>query len=324
MKKIIFLFSVLFFFSACDEDNDDDNGGENTGYPTDNLALPEEQKPLLLVNHDPSSGASFPMELQRILLEDEFGDDFNSVNLVALQASPFIGSLEAQELADELGILTNNGSLLNNTLVSATDDLFSAVTTRIETVKPLITVAHRVTKNDSAWLVDCKVKFWKDTADPERFRIESYWLANIPAYNYSELGLDLRGPQINDLVEQGDSLGQWIAPVTSPLDSTRTVISAGEEYEHKNILLTGAHPDEAFGVPIADFTPFGDRYFENDIVGTRSTPIRNYFLRPNQDTDPDNDIEILYTPVFLTVVWSVDPVTGDAEYLNSFMSTSTP
>ncbi|GEM_PF-1137476 len=319
MKRLLALaFSALFLVSCGDDKNGNDG---NTGFPTDGLPLPEEKKGLLLINYVPPSGASIATEIPRLILADEYKGDLNTVNLV-MPGNP-IGSPAAQQLADNDGLTSITDMSLNNEDFSITPDFMSVVEEKLATRRVIASVAHKVTKNDTAWLIDSKVKFWVDTMAADRFKIETYFLANVPAYNYSSLGLDLRGPEVTDLIQKGDSLTTWLAPLPN-LDSTSQVVKAGEEFVHQNIMLAAANPDSSFGIRISEYTPFGFQYFENDVVGTESTPIRNYFLRPNRDDDPDNDIEFIYTPSFLTVIWSVDPLTGSAEYLNSFVSQSTP
>lgn len=320
MKKLFFYtFAALFAVSCGDDGDDDDN--QNTGYPTDNLTLQDEKKVLILTNYAPFSASSIDNKKDEAIGNEAFGDDFNWVNLVAPPAP--LTSQASIDLLTAFNLSSANDVSLNGLDYTINDMFFDDMASRIENRKAVASVSHKVTKNDTAWLIDCKVKFWKDTSAANRFKIETYFLADIPAYNYKSLGIDLRMALVPNVVDQGDSISSWAVSVAN-LDSTSQVIRAGDEYVHTSVMLDKATPDSLFGNPIASYTPFGFQYYENDVVGTRSTPIRHFFLRPNEDDISTNDVEFIYTPVFLTVIWSEDPITGAVDYLNSYMSSSTP
>jgi hypothetical protein len=185
--------------------------------------------------------------------------------------------------------------------------------------RPVASVEHAVTRTDTAWLVDAKVKFWRDTLGAG-FRIATYFLANVDAANYSTLGLDLRMGEVQNFIAQGDSLSTWITDVPN-LDSTRNVTSNGEVYVHPFVLVDNFWPLSFLGRELGSFTPFGFQFNENDIIGTRSTPIRSYFLYPEEMEDPD-EMAYAFEPAFLTVIWFQNPATGNVSYINSFLSTS--
>jgi hypothetical protein len=320
MRKIFFYTFTALVMVSCGNDDDDD-GNQNTGYPTDNLSLKDEKKVLIFTNYAPFSASSIDNKKDEAIGNQAFGDDFNWVNLVAPPAP--LTSQASIDLLTAFNLSSANGLNLNGLDYSNNDMLIEDVASRFEKGRPVASVSHKVTKNDTAWLIDCKVKFWKDTLAANRFKIESYFLADIPAYNYKSLGVDLRMALVPNVIDQGDSISSWAVSVSN-LDSTAQVIRVGDEYVHTNIMFDKATPDSLFGNPISSYTPFGFQYFENDVVGTRSTPIRHFFLRPDRDDITTNDIEFIYTPVFLTVIWSEDPITGAVDYLNSFISRSTP
>ena len=319
MKKVFLIVLAAFAVTACGDD--DDNGNKNTGYPTDNLTLTEVKKVLYMANYAPFSGISVPNKLFETIAEDEFGNDLNQVNLVLPPNA--LTSQASIDLAGGFGLTSPTNLNVNGNPYTFSPTFLEDFADLLKRPLPIASVAHKVTKNDTAWLIDCKVKFWKDTIAAKRFKIETYFLADVPAYNYTSLSLDLRMAEIKDVIKQGDSISSWITDIPN-LDSSKQVISRGDEYIHTNVMFDKAHPDSLYGIPIATYTPFGLQFFENDVIGTRSTPIRHSFTRPNRDDDSNNDIEFIYTPVFLTVIWSEDPITGDVDYINSFMSRSTP
>jgi hypothetical protein len=319
MKKVfLFLFAALLGISCGDDDNDNN---DNTGYPTDNLTLRDEKKVLVLNNYAPFSGISISNRIFEIVADNEFGDDLHWINIVT-PPNP-LSSQPSVDLAAEFGLGTPNDLSLNGIPYSIGATFFEDIAMRLENGRAIASVAHKVTKNDTAWLIDSKVKFWKDTVAANRFKIETYFLADVPAYNYSSIGIDFRMANVTDVIDRADSISSWIISIPS-VDSSSQVIRPGDEFVHTNVMFDKATPDSLYGNPIATYTPFGLQFFENDVIGTRSTPIRHSFLRPNNDDITSNDIEFIYTPIFLTVIWSEDPLTGAVDYINSFMSRSTP
>jgi len=316
MKKYLAILTLVPLLWACEEDG---NGGNNgpSGYPTDNLD-PEEEKPaLLFFNYDPSSGASAGLEITRLILEDNFQNELNHLSFVLDPNSPLYSD-KSDSLAQLLGPSFAPSFFLNGTSVMPGLNLIVDIEDAVMR-RPVASVEHAVTRTDTAWLVDAKVKFWRDTLGAG-FRIATYFLANVDAANYSTLGLDLRMGEVQNFIAQGDSLSTWITDVPN-LDSTRNVTSNGEVYVHPFVLVDNFWPLSFLGRELGSFTPFGFQFNENDIIGTRSTPIRSYFLYPEEMEDPD-EMAYAFEPAFLTVIWFQNPATGNVSYINSFLSTS--
>lgn len=319
MKKTLALFSVLAFLTACEDEPTETTG---PSYPTNNLVLTAEANSLFTVPYAPSSPAIIGPEVLRLIAEDDLKGGLNHMALDSDPNSPLFSAI-ADTLVDSLGVGSIPSLLLNGEMALLSLDILADIKA-FNQRKPVASVAHKVTKNDSAWIVDSKVKFWKDTAG-SGFMIETYMMVNAPAVNYSAKGIDLQPPSVNGFILSGDSLTTWVTDIPN-IDSTGTVVKEGDPYIHYAVLQEKGSRDVAgvFGRPLAEYTPFGPNFNENDIIGTRTTPIQHYFLRPGNDDTPNDDIDYVFTPGFLTVIWYKDPMTMSYSYVNSYFSLSTP
>lgn len=307
MRKLA-LFAVLsLFIVSCDNDDDDNGSDSNTGYPTDDLALPNRVNSLLLTNYGPADQATLSYEVARLVNESSYGGQLNHLSLVVAQGNPLY-SITAD---------TIRANFLNLGVPAFVVD-FEGVTplglpdaVEAETNKnPLLYVAHEVTSNDTAWVVDSKVKFFKDTTSSGIF-IQTYLLGQIRAREYDNVNLN--AASVSNLTTIRDMETFWDATVPN-LDSSANAINENDPFFHRWVLLEGFQGD-TWGTQLGSYWPFGPEFFKNDVIGTRDTPIRHYFLKPEK-----GDYEFSFSPQFLTVVWILNPFTGNYEYVNSFQS----
>jgi hypothetical protein len=314
MKKT-FLFTLslglVFALGSCNNDDDNGNDDSNTGYPTDGLPLPEEKKALLITSYAPGSGYLFA--LPKLILEDLYGDQFNYLGIATAPGVlkyPIVDSIVFnQPLQPAPAFYLNDRDILPTEIA---DEVETAVGRR-----PVATVSHRIMENDTAWVIDNKIKFWRDTAGAGFF-VESYLLADIPAVNYQDLGVNFSLGNQPDFIRNEDSVSVWDEDKFN-LDSSRTVVKDGDPFIHPSVLITNSNPERAWGFRISEYTPFGFSFSVNDIVGTRFTPIRHYIKKEALEED-SLDVNYPFDPVFLSVIWYFNEDTGKFEYINSFQS----
>src|SRR5690606_17027176 len=122
--------------------------------------------------------------------------DYDKDNIFAMAMTPATGNVLNNPSADELStylVNPGNNQFLLNTLpldLSNMEDILDELSF-IKAERPAIAVAHKVTSNDTSWIVDVKVKFLKDTVS-DYFQVETYMLADIPAKLYTDPNIDLR------------------------------------------------------------------------------------------------------------------------------------
>lgn len=317
MRKIALLVLIFTSLASC---KDDEEPTPVAGYPTDDLVFTEQTNSLLLFSYNTNSGVTASYELIRKLVEDRFGDTLNHMSLVYDSNLPLF-STSADTLSQILSVglapdFYYNQYAYNPSIFDILVSDISAFNKR----KPIASISHAVTKTDSAWIVDNKIKFWKDTSG-SHFTVETYYLNDVVAASYwSSLGIDLRIGSVNGVVNQGDSISTWEENFYN-LDSSNLIVTAGERYVHNYVMVDNFSESSVFGDPISDYTPFNLFSF-NDVIGTSSTPIRHYFLRPGHDDDPSDDILYEFEPVFLSVIWAYDALDGTYTAINSYMSKS--
>lgn len=318
MKKMLALFSALALLSACEDEPVEDSG---PSYPTNNLVLTAEGNSMLTVPYAPSSPSVIGPELLRLVAKDYFKGRLTHMALDSDPNSPLFSAI-ADTLVDSLSVGSIPSLMLNGQMTMPSLDIIEDIES-FNMRKPVASVAHKVTKNDTAWLVDSKVKFWKDTSS-SGFQIETYMMVTAPAIDYIAKGIDLQLPAVNGYIVNEDSVSKWTTAVPN-IDSSGSVTQEGDTYMHYSVLQEKGSRDVpgVFGQPLSEYTPFVD-FFENDVIGTRTTPIRHYFLRPGNDDTPNDDIDYQFTPGFLTVIWYKDPMTMTYTYVNSYYSVSTP
>lgn len=309
MKKLLLAFAVIFTFTACDED-DGTNGGTQTGYPTDGLTLERSKNSMLIMNYDLTSQATISFEIIRKLNEDLFGDNLNHVSFVNDPMMPLYNPV-ADTLMNYFGI---DLAMAPNFLVETEEVMLTEVADAVEesiNEAPFISVAHKVTDTDTAWVVDNKVKIFEDTSTFAIF-VDTYMMANVDAKIYG--AVDLRMPELKDFTKNSDSSSTWVRQIPNA-DTSAYITEVGEQYVHPYIFISN-YSEAAFGEQLSDINPFGFQFQANDVLGTRYTPIRHYFLKEDFEFMENAGVR----PQFLTVVWFLDPFTGNYNYINSYMS----
>lgn len=307
MRKLtIFSFAFLLLLGCKKKDSDNDT--TTPSYPTDNLELPAAVRSLLLTNYGPSDQSSVGYEVSRLRNESSFGGNLNHLSLVVNVGNPLY-SIMADTISTNFLSLGTPAFVVDFQGVSPLD-LEDAV--EAETMKnPILSVAHSVSSNDTAWVVDNKVKFFKDTTSSGIF-IQTYLLGQIRAQDFG--AVDLNAGIVSNLTKKVDGATLWDATVPN-LDSSANAIEKNDDYYHNWVLLKGFQENKAWGVQLGTYWPFGPQFFENDVIGTADTPIRHYFLKPEK-----GDYPFEFSPQFITVVWILNPFTGNWEYVNSFQS----
>lgn len=305
MKKILLSALLLFTAIAC---NDDDNPVEDN-YPTDGIALPEVKSALLIHSYNPLSGYS--SQIPSLILEDAFPDELNTLVTVA-DANNFLYSPLTDSLSLNQPLEPAIAFYLNDQTVSP-GTLFGDVETAILR-RPVATVNHKVTSNDTAWIIDNKIKFFKDTMNAN-FYVATYLTATYKAAEYSNT-VNLKVNAAPDFVINQDSVSVWDFALNN-IDSSKTLTTPGEPFYHSKVLVRNFNEESAWGTRLGEYTPFGVSFSENDVIGTRSTPIRHYFLKPDLDLDGAFEPGIEYKAGFLTVIWAYNEDAGRYDYVNS-------
>ncbi len=184
--------------------------------------------------------------------------------------------------------------------------------------KPLASVGHVVSRDDSSWVVSCKVKFFEDTlVQPNAILIETYMLADVKARTFGAQNLDLRFPPMKDLINTTDSASFWDLDVPN-IDTTRLYIKKGDPIDHKYIFVANSNPKNAYGTPVSSYWPFSGDFHEGDIIGTDDTKIHHHFTKLEKDEfNYDRKVR------FVTVVWALNPMTNVYDYVNSYSSNTT-
>lgn len=318
MKKYFALPLLFIGLIACDDDNKDD---QNDGsYPTDNLSLTADKRAVAFFSYNPNSSAMASYEQFRLMAESHFSGDLDFMTFVS-DGSSLLYSEASDSLSTELSLVSPPQFMINKTPVDLSNVFSELEMVTTDPRKPIASISHKVTRTDSAWIVDNKIKFWKDTL-AEDFFVETYFLANVPAINYSSAGMDLRHPAVQNLIEHKDSLATWAKDVESVIDSGEVVVKAGTTYEHPYILIDSYTENSIYGTRISEYSPFEFFFSANDVIGTRYTPIRHYFYRPGFDDDIYSNMTYDFEPAFISIIWSKNVKTGEVDFINSYMSTS--
>jgi hypothetical protein len=311
MKKIIVLLVASLFFVACKDTN---NEPTNSGYPTDGLALPETKNALMIGSYTPVSGLS--LVILSATARDLYPGQLNYFSVVASTSSPLYNALTDtlslnQPLFPAPSIYLNEGPL---------DPLnpFGSIEKELNR-RPVASVNHAISQNDTAWVIDNKVKFWRDTIGGG-FYIETYLASSMVAANYQSRSINLQVTANAGFTRNQDTVSVWDVDILNA-DSSSILFKKDEAYYHPMILSSNANPDFAWGFSISDYTPFGGAFSINDIVGTETTPIRHYILKPDSDIVGAYSPGFEFTPTFITVIWSLNAETAKFEYINSVSTT---
>ncbi len=310
MKKILVLLAASMFFVACEEETPP----SPIGYATDSLALPETKNALVIASYVPATGFTF--DIFRANIQNLYPGEVNYFSVVGDQSSPLYNALTDsislnQPLEPAPSWYLNEGPL----------DLATAATSIEKELgrRPVATVNHVVSSNDTAWVIDSKVKFWRDSTGGS-FYIETYLASSMVAANYQAIGANLQVTAVSGFIKNVDSVSYWAADIKNA-DSTSTLFRKDRPFRHPMILSASANPDFAWGVNIGEYTPFGAAFSENDIIGTETTPIKHFILKPDSEIEGAYAPGFNFTPTFITVIWALNKETSKFEYINSVSTT---
>lgn len=318
MKRLVSLSLLLAFMAGCNDDKDDD-GTPDSNYPTASLNLERETRVMLTQLVSPTTPLTALNTIITAQVDYELGASQTALGLPsqAFGVNPWADTIATQlMLSQPTPALAVNMTPVGQSELQTVPELAGIANNG----NAVASVEHRVREDDTSWVVYNKVKFWKDTLGNE-FRIATYLLYDIPAVRYQSQGLDLRFLQVDDLVNRGDSVCTWARAVPNA-DSTTNVIAKGETFTYRSVMVS-PFGNRSFGIPILDYTVFGPRFFENDIYGTKSTPIEHHFVKPEAFETDTIEANFNYEPAFLSVIWAVQDSMGTiqkAEYVNSYMS----
>lgn len=310
MKKIILLLTAALFFTACEEPP----VTPEPGYPTDNLVLSETKNALLIASYLPMTGYSY--DIFRATLQDLYPGQISYFSAVGDQNNPLYNGL-----TDSISLNQPLEPAPSLYLNDATIDLASAAESieRELNKKPIASVNHAISQNDTAWLIDSKIKFWKDSTGGA-FYIETYLGSSMIAANYSSISVNIQANAAAGFVRNVDSISVWEKDILN-IDSSKVLFSKDEPFEHPMVLSASANPEFAWGVNLCEYTPFCAAFSTNDLIGTQFTPIRQYILKPDSDLEGAYAPGFDFKPTFITVIWSLNKETAKFEYINSVSTT---
>lgn len=308
-KYALFAFALVLAWSCKDDDQP-----SSQSYPTDGLALPEQKEALLIGSYRTDNGYS--IDFIRRILQDHGGEDIvNYMSVVNDKNSPLYVGL-ADSIAFNQPLFPAPALYLNEENLDPTGDMPDELDFQLGR-PPLLSVNHAVSGNDTAWIIDSKVRIWRDTA--AQFHIETYMLANIQAAFYSKANIDFRATPQTGFMRTVDSFSVFDFDLIGT-DST-IIVPKDSPYYHERILVAGQDEHHPFGTPLGDYTPFGTFFSANDLIGTETTPIKHYFLKPDSRIRGAYKPDFPFTPTFLTVVWNFDEDSGKYIYVNSVSTT---
>lgn len=310
MKRITLLAVAMMVFTACE----DDPVATTASFPTDDLALPEVRTSLMLSSYNPSTG--YLSEIPRILLADAQAGAFTQMSLVNDAGNPLYSAI-SDSIAWNQPLAPAPAIYLNDQTVDPAL-LLDAVETASER-RPLATVNHKVTRTDTAWLIDAKVKFWKDTINPG-FRIETYMTASAVAKNHTAAGVNLNLNNTPGVVKVVNDASLWDVDIESTVDSTKIITAVNDTFYHRNVLVKNFNEESAWGLGFDEYSPFGQSLSAGDIIGTSTTPIRHFFYRPESGEASAYDPGYEYKVGFITIIWVQNQDTFKYEYVNSVMT----
>lgn len=323
MKKLLIATLFLAFVSSCKEDPK----VIVTPGSTEGIMLMPKKNALLFTGYKfnitmfANTSIAATSALYREGLEGEYTTQLNHISF------PGKTSLFYNPMSDSLMVLFGSPVFpymaLNPMIVFGPNPPINPLTVAaaIETdiaKKPLASVGHVVYKDDTSWVVSCKVKFFEDTiVQPNAILIETYMLADIDAKEFGAKNIDLRFSPQNDLIYNSDSSSFWDVDVPN-MDTTKFLVKVGDPVAHKYIFLKNNNPKNAYGTPLSSYWPFAGDFHEGDIIGTSDTKIHHHFPKLKKgEFNYDRKVR------FLTVVWALNPMTNVYDYVNSYQSNST-
>lgn len=310
MRKFLSFLALAAICVSCDPDE----SSSSSTYPTESLSLSPETNSLLMLEYSTNTSASATADLIRANVEDMFSGNVTHMSLTSTAGDPLYNAL-ADSVSDHFGgkpamtFLLNGAAKTLPEVQASIDEIQDNIST-----KPLLSVGHVSSSNDTAWVVDVLVEFFKDTLTPFLF-VQTYFLADIEAAVYDAGALDLTlAPNSNLVATDGSQITRWVGDNLNS-DSTKVLFPANSTYVHKRIFLDSYNRENVFGTSLSSYSKFGAEFFNGDNIGLRQNPIQHYFLK----TDFDH-LDFTYTPRFLTVVWNFDFVSQEYTYVNSYMN----
>lgn len=319
MKKILLFGALISVIASCGKD--DPKTVVDSG-----PATPEQTyNALLLMGSTTQNPTSAEFEAARLQALDVYGDRINTLHMISTPAGPIYEAdgdtimLNFQSPGSPYFVLGNQ-SLLPSELIS---NMKTALRE-----KPLVGLSSKVTQNDTAWIIDNKVKFFMDTITSEIY-IDTYMLGKSAARKYTS---DVPGTPFDIRMTAGQKLiknpplplpleSQWDKNVLSE-DLSKILVNKGETFIYENQFLAKFDSTGTWGYFLGDYWPFGGEFYKGDIIGTNDTPIRHYFrkFRSENTASPDYYTNTEFT--FMSIVWVRDPLTGSFVYANSFVNPS--
>lgn len=309
MKQIFSLLAIALVFSSCKEDDPI----ITSTYPTERLNPSPETNSFVIVEYSSTSSNSANSELIRGSLLDMFPSNLVHLSLISNTGDPLYVP-NGDSLSDHFGGKPAGTFLLNGAAKSVPEILASIdeINDNIST-KPILSVAHAMSTNDTAWIADILVEFYKDTVTPFLY-IESYLVADMEALLYNAGPIDLRLKPNSPLTTNVGEITQWAKDFFNA-DTTKLLYPVSSTYTHKGVFLGNFNPNNEFGTPLASYTKFGGEYFSNDNIGLQQNPIQHYFLKSDYD-----HLDFTFKPRIVTVVWVYDFIALDYKYVNSYMN----
>lgn len=311
MKQFFSLLAIALIFSSCE----DDEPTVDPPFVTSSINLSAETNSLVILEYSTTSSNSSTSELIRGNLVDMFPNNVMHLSLASDLNDPLYTPL-GDSLSDHFGGKPVGTFLLNGAAKTAPEILASIdeINNNIFT-KPLLSVGHVMTSNDTAWIADVLVEFFKDSITPFLF-IESYLVADFVAADYPNLTppLDLRLKPNNPQIFSGGANTIWTNDFSNS-DTSKVLYAKDSPFVNKGVFLGNFNSTNVFGTQLATYTKFGGEYFSGDNIGLEQNPIRHYFLKSDYD-----HLKFNFTPRIVTVVWSFDFIDLDYKYVNSYMN----
>src|SRR5690606_20040211 len=224
MKKILLFGAIISILASCGEDDPKPTG--NTG-----PATPQEKyNALLMMGSDVQNPASAAYEASRLQALHEYPDDINTIHMVVgpngILYDPYADTImmNFQSPMAPYFVLDDTEIFLTELIAEAKSAIRK---------KPLLAVTNKVSQNDTAWIIDHKVKFFMDTATSEIY-IDTYMLGASKAREYStqipSVTFDLRMAATQKLISNPPAPlpleSQWDYSVYS-IDSSKVLAPKG-------------------------------------------------------------------------------------------------
>tara|TARA_R110002072_G_scaffold184135_3_gene340536 strand:- start:2279 stop:3211 length:933 start_codon:yes stop_codon:yes gene_type:complete len=308
MRHIFSLLAIALIFSSCE----DDEPVVSNNYPTENISLTAETNSLVILEYSSTSSTSANSELIRGDLADMFSSNVVHLSLASNVADPMYVA-NGDSISDHFGGKPAGTFLLNGSAKTAPEILSSIDEINDNKyTKPILSVGHVMTTNDTAWIADILVEFFKDTLTPFLY-IESYLVADVEAINYNGTNpVDLRLKPDSPLVTNQGETTKWAKDFYNS-DTTKLLYPINSTYMHKGVFLGNFNSENSFGTQLASYTKFGGEYFKGDNIGLKQNPIQHYFLKSDYD-----HLDFSFQARIVTVVWAYDFIDLDYKYVNSY------